>query len=164
MKRIIIFTYFLFVSFDCFSNVYISNYTHSNDSLYNRIIRLIAGELHIDSITIFIANKNYNTDLQHFEEGRASVSRISKNQFIINVDETMNKYQLAKAIIHELVHIKQMLDRRLVIQRFSVYFEGILYSNKNSDYDARPYEKEAFKMANLLYDQFNAKIMEALKA
>lgn len=130
--------------------VSVHNNTRKKDDIIRTSIQIAANELNIDSISVYISCNGFNENLKNVG-GEGAVNRISKNQFVINICTDLPKGELIVAIIHEMVHVRQMIDRRLVIQKYSNWFEGILYTNQNSVYENRPYEKEAYDMSMNIY-------------
>lgn len=74
---------------------------------------------------------------------RAHVRGIN-NFYYIWIDD-MNKNEFIETLSHELLHIKQYHDKRLVYEDGSfVYWEGRKYDLYEIDYHQRPWEIEAF--------------------
>jgi len=75
-----------------------------------------------------------------------------KNGIVVLVDFTRDHNTLIKTLIHELVHVKQFIDKRLIKVDNDYYFEGVIYTCKDT-YRERPFEVEAFETSELIYNQ-----------
>jgi len=135
------------------AQVVIKNNTGSNDTLYNKVCNYVCRELDIDSIEVIISHIAFDKGIYWTEGGLASVHGYSPTIFGINIFQNPNKKQLVKSIIHELYHVKQILDKRLWISARANWFEGKLYTAANSDYYERPYEIEAENFARQFYKE-----------
>ena len=67
------------------------------------------------------------------------------NCYVIWIDE-MNKANSIKILSHELVHIQQYNNKKLMINNNKIYWEQKEYFNiEYVNYNNRPWENEAFK-------------------
>lgn len=124
-----------------------------NDSLnYIKIYSLISSDLLLDTanIEIIISPAIFNENLS----GVACVNFDKKsNVFIINVDKILIKKFKIKIFIHEIVHISQINQRKLILLSHTVWYEGITYTS-NDIYDNRKYEIDANKISSFLYSKY----------
>jgi hypothetical protein len=73
--------------------------------------------------------------------------------FHVTIDPTLTSQETAIAIFHELVHVKQVLDKRLTFNHGPLYWEGhkgIL----EGTYGDLPWEKEAFEQEQEMFARF----------
>ena len=143
------------------AQVLVKNNTGRNDTLYNKVCNYVCRELQIDSIEIIISPIAFDKGIYWTEGGLASIHRYSPTIFGINIIQNPNKTKLVKSIIHELCHVKQILDKRLWISSRANWFEGKLYTAANSDYYERPYEIEAEQFTRQFYKK-HKKAFEAM--
>jgi hypothetical protein len=66
-----------------------------------------------------------------------------------------NRLKNIDIIAHEVVHLKQYYENRLILDSFSknyISFNGVVYDLDKIDYFDRPWEKEAFSQQKVLFD------------
>lgn len=66
-----------------------------------------------------------------------------------------NRLNHIEIIAHEVVHLKQYHENRLVLDSFSknhISFDGVVYDLDKIDYFDRPWETEAFSQQKVLFD------------
>ena len=74
-------------------------------------------------------------------------TRLADNHYVIILDEGMTSEQQLHTIAHELVHIKQRLDGRLIFKQKKQIWCGTKYKIKTEDdYWLAPWEMEARAM------------------
>jgi hypothetical protein len=145
MKKILSIILFFTIYFNCNANVIINN-NINNDSLYSKIITKSCELLQIDSIFIIISEKSFNNDMMDGDRG--SINMLNSKTFYLNVEKNMSKGEAITILVHEIQHIKQLLEKRLVIRKNFVWYEGIIYTASNSVYENRPFEVEAIKVSH----------------
>lgn len=137
------------------SNIVSNNYDIKSTELFNRIITLTAKDLNLDTtgLRIFVSQSKYNAKMTK-EIGAIT---FADSIYSINMDEGLTKTFLIKIFLHELVHIAQIQQKRLLIMKVNVWFEGEIYSG-NVPHDERKYEKEAMNKSNELLWKFHKNI------
>jgi hypothetical protein len=87
-------------------------------------------------------------------ESQGAVAAVKKigNVYSISIDDTEDLESINISIIHELIHVRQMIDNKLFYCKSFVRYEGRVYNNQNSTYETRPYEVEAVKQALQIYN------------
>lgn len=85
-------------------------------------------------IVVYKLHKTYPYDAQ--------VMQVDENEFHIYI-KSMPFYQ--KALVHEFIHIQQMLDGDLVVEGDTYHWKGECYTNVK--YSKRHHEKDAYKRA-----------------
>ena len=79
------------------------------------------------------------------------------NQFIIFLKEGQSRSHNIFVLSHEMIHLQQILQGRLIKLDTAVVFNGFLYEDvMNIEYDYRPWEIEAFDRGALLKDQIRS--------
>lgn len=76
--------------------------------------------------------------------------------FGLKVDNWHNFNHLLETLCHEFVHVKQYCNKEMIDVKNGVVFNGIFYSFKNTDYENRPWEEEAYKLQTVLYNELIA--------
>jgi hypothetical protein len=107
--------------------------------------------------------KDVNVNIYYLDDvnlkGNAASSDallIGKNGlYDIYVKKGLTKTELIEAISHELIHLKQFEDKRLIKKEAGiVIWEGSTYEYSNIEYEDRQWEAEAFnngrKLAKLI--------------
>lgn len=124
------------------------------DSIYlNDVISFASNKLLIDSIVIAVNPLDNNARLVATTD-KAFVVHTFGNLYSIYIAPGLSDYNLTNAIIHELVHVKQMLDGKLTIYKDYVIYKKTMYNNSNSIYEERPYEIEADRNGLMLYKRW----------
>jgi hypothetical protein len=141
---------FITLSINLSANVNISNNTRKNDRIYQGIISRTCEILGIDNIDIIISSGQFYDKM----ESIGAVAAIKKigSVYSISIDDTEDLESISISIIHELIHVRQMIDNKLFYYKSFVRYEGRIYNNQNSTYETRPYEVEAVKQALQIYN------------
>lgn len=79
-------------------------------------------------------------------------------QYIIYIDK-MSRKQYIKVLSHELIHLQQYYNGKLIVKKDTIYWNNKLVDINSYEYKDRPWEKEAFdnqhdlenKMLKILY-------------
>jgi len=119
------------------------------ECVYSYIEKLeISEPLTIDLVQVkdYIKNYSYESQLYYYDD--------NDNYFEINIDDTLKLGEIKKAIIHELIHIQQIVSGILVPldddnEKFMWYGEETLGSDYK-EYEDRPWEVEAYLMEERL--------------
>ena len=137
------------------SNIVINNYDMKSTELFNRIVALTAKDLNLDTtgLRIFVSQSKFNTKMTN----EIGAINYKDGLYFINIDESLAKGYLIKIFMHELVHIAQIQQKRLVIMSVNVWFENVVYAG-NVPHDERKYEKEAMNKSNELSWKFRKDI------
>jgi hypothetical protein len=142
MKRLLTFiTLLLLYTTTSFGTCKISNNTDAkNTPLFERVFALVSKDLDIDT-----CNLEITISYSIFKEPvKAATIRSAENSYVINISEYILEWDKPEIFIHELVHISQIEHHKLVIYRYSAWFEGKTYTN-DIPYEERRYENEAMK-------------------
>lgn len=145
------------------AQVVVRNNTGSNDTIYNKVCDFVCRELGIEDIEVIISPIAFDKGIYWTEGGMASIHRFDQRTYGINLLQSPNKVTLVKLLIHELYHVKQIIDKRLWISEKANWFEGTLYTSR-SDYYERPYEIEAEKFARDFYKAHKKEIQSLIKS
>jgi len=145
---VIILTFVL--STDNQAQVVVRNNTGRNDTIYNKVCGYVCRELGIEDIEVIISPIAFDKGIYWTEGGMASIHRFDQRTYGINLLQSPNEVTLVKLLIHELYHVKQIIDKRLWISEKANWFDGTLYTSR-SDYYERPYEVEAEKFTREFY-------------
>jgi hypothetical protein len=132
------------------------NNTGSHTELYNKIVVLVANDLQIntDSITIYISVADFNTKIT---TEFAVVTDVLLNSYSICIQQDLFKEDRIRAIIHELVHVSQLYNKRLVIRKTYNWFEGQVVTSK-VEFANRKYEIEACEKTDKLYQKYGKEL------
>jgi hypothetical protein len=74
-------------------------------------------------------------------------------QFRVEINGSLKRNDIIRAIAHEFVHLRQFRNKELQYRNGFNRFRGKTYS-LDIDYKNEPWEKEAFKLEEQLYNQF----------
>ncbi len=78
------------------------------------------------------------------------------NNFTILLNGDLSLYEGIRTILHEIVHIKQVYNGRLVVCDLKfVEFNGKSYEIMKYPYNLRPWESEAYYYENIIYKYSN---------
>jgi hypothetical protein len=128
----------------------------TNDSiLLNKTYTVLSKELGLDSahLTIFISSAMF--DKNNYDLG--SLNQINDSTYVINISSDIFKEDAIRCFIHELIHISQSYQKRLVIRKRFVWFEGKTYWS-DSIKDERPYEIEAMSKTEELFNKYHKEL------
>ena len=131
----------------------VNDYTSYNKVDYKELINMLKPDINVEGVTIYISDLSLTN--KHIGN-TALVERLNDSVFNI-VMERVPKYIKVRVIIHELVHIRQMLDNRLKTGSNYAYFDGILYT-EFPDRNILPYEIEAQNQTEKLYYKYRKEI------
>jgi len=168
---ILVILYFLFVPLsrpvDKFKNIkfkqenIISNQT--NKPYLDTILHVGLKHLNIKGVTIIVKDLNVEIKKNITEQdGLITQAFIlgDGNQFIIYIDD-FNRIKSIVVLSHELIHLEQYYDDRLIDYDGEMVWDNMVYTNeeiKDMYYFNRPWEKEAFDNQ----DELNKKIKKDL--
>lgn len=135
-------------------------YNRTNKDYLDTIVSVGLDKLKIQGINVILypltkdMKRNFDVDM----ELKAHVRRIGV-QYFIWIDD-MSRYESIGTLAHELIHIKQYYDDKLVISEEVVFWLDKPYDITNMDYRTRPWEIDAFYKQEefrqeLLKDLFN---------
>jgi hypothetical protein len=83
------------------------------------------------------------------------------NQSIIFIKPSLKRTNAIKIISHELVHLQQYLDKRLIILGNGIVcWENDTINLSSTPYDKRPWENEAFNYGPLLEEDIKSILYE----
>lgn len=71
----------------------------------------------------------------------------SSHDFLIEVDKTLDHYDIIETICHEMIHLKQHCRKELKkydYKQMTVLWKNQRYSIENENYNDFPWEKEAY--------------------
>lgn len=80
-------------------------------------------------------------------------------QYVIWVSD-LNKVNAIETLSHELIHMKQYYDQKLVINKDTVIWNGGIFETMNVKYEQYPWEIEAFKNQNDLAKKMKSILYE----
>lgn len=84
-----------------------------------------------------------------------TLETVRPREFAIDIDSTLSVQNFIKTVIHELVHVKQYACGELVDRvrgRAKVTWKGADHSK--TTYSKQPWEREAYRLQELLYKEF----------
>lgn len=149
-------------------NEYENNTINDNNIVINNklkktyldsVVNIGLHELEIKNITVIIRDltddikSTLPSDITYF----ALVKKYDNN-YVIWIDD-MNRTNSIKILSHELIHIQQYNNKRLIINNSNIYWEQKEYLNINYvNYYNRPWENEAFKKQSDLSTRITNKL------
>jgi hypothetical protein len=102
-------------------------------------------------ITVYPLSKETRQGLLSDYDVNANLVYENK-KFTLWVNEDLNRYQSINVLSHELVHLTQYYDGRLVLKDNVPYWKGIRMPIETLEYKSRPWEQEAIKFGLYLED------------
>ena len=160
MKKLIFILLTFILNFNLFATHIYDN--TNNLILYENIMSIVSKDLNLDTcnINIIISYSTFDDQYDNHNNYLASTRKIDCNTYSINITKCYNKKDEIISFIHELVHIQQIQQKRMVILSRSVWYDNVTYTNKDV-FEIRNYETEAIKIANDLYFK-NKKLFKLL--
>ena len=146
-KAIIILTIALF-SINISAKPRITNYNHPGyTTIFQSVLSLVSKDLNLDTT-------NLNINMVRFDEKAnrtylAIAEKISKTSYKISMWDFYRE-DLIRILIHELVHVQQFNEGRLILTDTYLSFDGVAITTK-TPYGERKYEIEADQKAKELY-------------
>lgn len=121
----------------------------TNKPYLDTILHIGLKHLNIKGVTILV--KDLNSEIKNsLTEGNGLITEAfilgDKNQYIIYIDN-FNRLKSIIVLSHELIHLKQYHDERIIDYDDEMVWDNIIYTNeeiKDMYYFNRPWEKEAF--------------------
>lgn len=160
----LIFIIFLFTSCDrgttLSKDIIKSNivYNYSDHKNIDNIIYIGLDYLNLDSINVSVFNipemfKVVENNNDYYVV-RGFIIENCNNSYIIYLNNYIDRDGIILTIAHELIHLKQYNNDRLIITEYNngVYFDNIFYFTDFLEYKKRPWEIEAFKEQDSLYN------------
>jgi hypothetical protein len=141
----------LLLSLNLYSGIYISS-SGKNVDIIKRLYSRAAIELLIDTTVINVYVCFILPSESSDMNSKGQTSELGNQSYIINISNDLSRDDLKRVFIHELIHVKQCIDKRLVIRKSFIWFEGIRYDN-SIPVENRPYEIEAQLKTEDLYFQ-----------
>ena len=147
IKIAMIFT-FILVSTITFAKPRITNYNHPGyTAIFQSVLSLVSKDLNLDTT-------NLNINMVRFDEKAnrtylAIAEKISKTSYKISMWDFYRE-DLIRILIHELVHVQQFNEGRLILTNTYLSFDGVVITTK-TPYGERTYEMEADQTAKELY-------------
>ena len=109
-----------------------------------------------ESIEIDIEIKSFVNDGDVVGYTTWTYDNIRPREFTIEVDKTLDNDELIETVIHEMVHVKQFAKEELK-ERFRPYHREMWFGEEidtNNKYKSLPWEVEAYKLQELLYNEY----------
>jgi len=93
-----------------------------------------------------------NFEFEQVEDYKGFVHQTDcgNNEFIIVLSPSLSWEELVKTIIHEMVHVRQFVRK----QRTGDVWMGVPVKVYETDYHNLPWEVEAFRLEEALFDQY----------
>lgn len=92
----------------------------------------------------------------HIEDAEGYCLCESPNTFELEIDPRIETDELIRTICHEMVHVRQYFKRELRdLYGNKKAWKTRVYNEDRTDYLDLPWEKEAFKLQESLYEEFN---------
>ena len=79
--------------------------------------------------------------------------------FVIEVQSHLSKEMYTKTLLHELWHIYQHVQGHLKDKRSQRLWKGVDHSK--TDYEDQPWEVEAHKMEDILFEQYSHHLIQS---
>lgn len=150
MKTIILLLFMIIQSLVCAAQIDIENNT---DLKIEEHILFASNILEIDNIKIVAAPMTKRLLLRDCINFKAISSKCVDGIYVINIDASLIDRWLKKVISHEMVHIKQMMDERLIITDV-ITWERKEYTEDDIKYKSLPWEWEASKISIKIVNNF----------
>jgi hypothetical protein len=80
-------------------------------------------------------------------------SRNQPRDFTLYIDKTLSEEEKIRTIAHEICHVKQYLYGELN-EEMTLWLGNKVSEDDYEKYDDRPWEKEAYEMETMLYEQW----------
>ena len=116
-------------------------------SLIRKVIEYMMNELKLKNIFIDVEVSNLFVN----EKAYGFCSCQNVNEFLIELDQTLNVQELIETICHEMIHVKQYATGELVEKGKKILYKNCLYE---SSCDSSPWEKEAYEKEIIFADKF----------
>ena len=116
-------------------------------SLIRKVIEYMMIELKLKNIFIDVEVSNLFVN----EKAYGFCSCQNKNEFLIELDQTLNVQELIETICHEMIHVKQYATGELVEKGKNILYKNCLYESNS---DSSPWEKEAYEKEIIFADKF----------
>ena len=154
-KAIMIFTFILF-SVISFSKPTIINLTTvaGNGTLIQSILSLVSKDLRLDTANMKIMVLSFVKKRDYII--LATTKRLDKSQYQIHIWDFYRKEDFVTAMIHELVHVEQFNEGRLVLTDKHLSFDGNIVTT-DTPYLERKHEQEAIQKSHELYLKYKDK-------
>lgn len=134
-------------------------------SLKRKVLFKAATEYFAYSLMPKVKNMHLDICLENNLDADAFCTQIEDKYFVIEVSRRLPVKEQLKSIAHEMVHCKQFYSKKLQYKRNKIYW---LNEEYNCDVLSRanltesqyhmylnlPWEKEAYDLENMLYDNF----------
>ena len=115
--------------------------------LIRQVIEYMMNELKLKNIFIDVEVSNLFVNEKAY--GFCSCQNI--NEFLIELDKTLNVQELIETICHEMIHVKQYATGELVEKGKNILYKNCLYESSS---DSSPWEKEAYEKEIIFADKF----------
>ena len=89
-----------------------------------------------------------NSDFEYY----GFCSKIGAKSYEIFIHRDLSKEKMIETLMHEMVHVKQMAQNKLKMNKFGSFWGSVNYDNY--DYEYLPWEIEAYELETLLTEQF----------
>lgn len=133
-------TYFKQIKLDTFNLVF----NNTEHEYIDTILNVGLTELNLKNIVVTVIPLNENTKRSFQSNGELKAHiREQDGYYYIWIDE-LNRYENIEVLSHELIHLKQYYDKRLVLDGNTPIWLGKEYSLESVPYESRPWEIEAF--------------------
>jgi len=122
------------------------------------IIQVGLDKMGIEGHTMLIKEQEFKRDLGDEFTSEASII-YRNNQSIIFIKPSLNRVKAIKILSHELVHLQQYLDERLIVfDNGYICWENDTLDFKQIPYDKRPWEREAFNYSPILEEDIKLEL------
>lgn len=109
-------------------------------SYYDTIASIGLSELNIEGVTLIFRSLEGNNEIDNHHLLAYIIGE--QNQYVIYISE-LNKFEAIDIISHELIHLEQIRNERLIKRNGYSIWDGTEYSN-DIEYSRRPWEVDAF--------------------
>jgi hypothetical protein len=140
------------------SFIMMSGICQSHENLFDTIFNAVSHDLGFDkmNVEIQIRDAHFCTHIKSTDEPAASAEHLRKNKYLIYIYFNLDHDRLVRAVIHELVHVNQMQSGRMFVKRDCIIYNGFSY-NKTMPYNERPFERDAIKKSDELFNKYFTK-------
>lgn len=157
MKKVILITALILTQATARTSPVIYNNIGKSRIPYEKILDLVARDLGLDTLDF----KLYISEAGIFDNSTAGIHQIPGGVALI-VNDGAIKQDAVDFFLHELVHVSQMMTRKLMVRKNGTWFDGKRIDTSQPDY-LQPQEQEAIKKSTQLSQRYRKQLKDLIK-
>lgn len=122
---------------------------------FDDVFDSVAHDLGFDTgnVQISVRDAYFTRTIKFDDEPAAATVKLRREFYRIDIYFSLGHDRLIRALIHEFIHVSQMRSGRLVVNKHSIVYDNVIYTD-DMPYLDRQFEIDAIQMADELFNKY----------